>query len=537
MRIAQLEAENAELKNKNMSLFNEKETLFRENAKLKLLNDWYLEQFRLAQQRRFGRSSEKNLLPGQLALFNEAEVLADEPVPEDKSEETITYKRKKRKGKRDEFYEGLSTEQVIHELPEDERVCSVCGGAIHACGHDILRREVEVIPAQIKAVEHVQTVYSCRNCEKSAADDAVPMVKSNVPAPVISGSGIASPSLVSFIMCNKYVLALPLYRQEQELGRAGVHIARQTMSNWIIIAAMRWLVPIYEMLYEELLINHILHADETNLQVIKEAGRSASQKSYMWMYQTGRDAERHIALYEYQPTREGQHPLKFLSGFDGFLHVDGYQGYKKLEDQGATIVECWAHARRKFDESLKALSKAERIGATPNIGLEYCDKLFALERKFDEQNLSYEERGKRRNIESKPIALAFFEWAESMLPKILPKSTFGQAITYAVNQRQWLMNFLLDGRLELSNNRAERTLRPFTVGRKNWLFSYCARGAKASAIVYSIIETAQANGLVPFMYLKHLFETLPNISKNQFIECLPWNSTVQEICKIPAPKK
>jgi hypothetical protein len=242
-------------------------------------------------------------------------------------------------------------------------------------------------------------------------------------------------------------------------------------------------------------------------------------------------------LFEYQPTRAGEHPLKFLEGFQGFLHVDAYAGYRVLEDKGVTLVECWAHARRKFDEALKALKKDERTAAAANIGLNYCNKLFELERKFDELGLTYEERAKRREIESKPIAEAFFAWAESMLPQTLPKSKLGQAIGYAVNQRPRLMNFLLDGRLELSNNRAERTIRPFAVGRKNWLFSSCARGAKASAIVYSIIETAQANGLVPFMYLNYLFQTLPNIPVEQFPDCLPWNPDVQKICAAPAPDK
>jgi len=526
-RIAELEAEIAQLKNIVISLADE-------NAKLKILNDWYLEQFRLAQHRRYGASSEKTMLPDQLGLFNEAEVLADD-VPE--SETVGPYNRKKRKGKREEFYDGLPTEQIIHELPEDERVCPECGGPLHACGHEVLRREVKVIPAQVIAEEHVQTVYGCRDCEQNSADDAPPMVKAPVPAPVISGSGIASPSLLSFILCNKYVLALPLYRQEQELQRIGIHISRQTLANWIIFVAVHWLAPIYGLLLEELLKNDILHADETSLQVIKEDGRKASQKSYMWMYHTGRDAVRHVALFEYQPTREGKHPLEFLAGFQGFLHVDAYAGYRGLEDQGVILVECWVHARRKFDEALKALRKDERANAAANIGLTYCNKLFELERKFDELNLSPEERAGRREVESRPIAEAFFAWAESMLPQTLPKSKLGQAVGYAVNQKPWLMNFLLDGRLELSNNRAERSIRPFTVGRKNWLFSYCARGAKASAIAYSIIETAQANGLVPFMYLNYLFQTLPNIPVEQFHECLPWSPAVQECCKIPVPGK
>ena len=385
----------------------------------------------------------------------------------------------------------------------------------------------------MRAVEHIQIVYGCRECEKNAADDVPTMIKSNVPAPVIQGSGIASPSLLSFIMCNKFVLALPLYRQEQELTRAGINISRQTMANWVIYAAEKWLEPIYNLLREELLRNDILHADETTLQVINETGRTASQKSYMWMYHTGRDAALHAALFEYQPTREGKHPLEFLEGYKGFLHVDAYVGYNALEKQGVILVECWAHARRKFYEALKAIKKEDRVNADANIGLEYCNRLFELERYFDEQNLTYEQRAKWRILESKPIAEAFFEWAESMLPKILPKSKLGVAVTYAANQQPWLMNFLLDGRLELSNNRAERSIRPFTVGRKNWLFSYCAKGAKSSAIVYSIIETAQANGLVPFMYLNFLFETLPNISLEKFSDCLPWNPVVQEICKIP----
>jgi transposase len=203
-KIAELEAEIAQLKN--------------ENAQLKILNDWYLEQFRLAQHRRFGSSSEKAEIAEQLGLFNEAEVLAGEP----EAMQVAAHTRKKRKGKRAEFYENLPTEKIVHELPEGERVCPKCGGPLHACGHEVLRREVRVIPAQVIAEEHSQTVYGCRGCEKNADDTPPHMVKSPVPAPVISGSGVASPSLVSFIMCNKYVLALPLYRQEQELQRIGI---------------------------------------------------------------------------------------------------------------------------------------------------------------------------------------------------------------------------------------------------------------------------------------------------------------------------
>ena len=522
----------AELKAENDWLKSENEKLIDENAKLKILNDWYLEQLRLAQHRRFGASSERSIFPEQLSLFNEAEAYAQE-TPELEQEQVGSYSRKKRKGKREEFYSGLPTEQVVHELPESERVCPICGGQLHACGHEVLRREVEVIPAQVRAIEHVQTVYTCRDCEQNAEVDTLPMVKSPVPAPVIAGSGIASPSLLAFILCNKYVLALPLYRQEQELQRIGIHISRQTMANWIVFVSLHWFVLIYNLLYGELIGNDIIHADETTVQVIHEDGRKASQKSYMWMYCTGRSSVRQIAMFEYQPTREGKHPAGFLAGFQGYLNVDAYAGYRGLENSAIILVECWAHVRRKFDEAVKSLKKSGQSDAVARIGLDFCNELFALERKFDGLDLSNEERAERRNLESKPIAEAFFAWAESIQAQVILKTKLSVAVGYAINQRAWLMNFLLDGRLEISNNRAERSIRPFAIGRKNWLFSNSAKGAKASAIVYSLVETAQANGLVPFMYLTHLLQTLPNIPSDQIHECLPWSSIVQRICGIP----
>jgi transposase len=393
---------------------------------------------------------------------------------------------------------------------------------------------VEVIPAQVIAVEHVQTLYGCRNCEQNSNADALSMVKSSVPAPVISGSGIASPSLVAYILCNKYVLALPLNRQEQELQRMNIHISRQTMANWVIFVALKWLAPIYILLHEVLLQGEVSHGDETTLQVIIEEGRKASQNSYMWVYCTGKDADRQVVLFDYQQTRHGKHPLTFLDGYDGYLHVDGYAGYRKLEDQGVILVECWGHLRRKFDEALKALSKQAKDSSPANIGLKYCNQLFEFERKYNEEELSSEERIIRRELETKPIAEAFFAWADSILPQTLPKSKLRQAIVYAINQKPRLMNVFLDGRLEISNNRAERTIRPFAIGRNNWQFAYSEKGAEASAIAYSIVETALANGIVPWLYLNYLFSTLPNISNEQYPDCLPWSPIVQKLCKPPS---
>jgi len=276
------------------------------------------------------------------------------------------------------------------------------------------------------------------------------------------------------------------------------------------------------------------HADETTLQVIKELGRKATTNSYLWLYLTGMHEEHQVVLFEYSETRAGKHPLKFLEGFTGTLNVDAYQGYYVLEDKGVTLIGCWTHARRKFVDVLKTLPKHQHSNHPATIGLSCCDQLFALERKFDEQHLTPEQRHEIRQTESKPMVLDLFSWASGLLPTLHGKSKLREAVGYLVNQQQRLMNFLTDGHLEISNNRAERAIRPFTIGRNNWMFAYSPEGAKASAIIYSIVETAKANGLVPFKYMEFLLETLPNIPLEQFSDCLPWNPFVKELCQARA---
>ena len=405
---------------------------------------------------------------------------------------------------------------------------------MHACGHEVLRRELEVVPASIKAVEHVQTVYGCRDCEQNNDGvSALPMIKADVPKPLISGSGIASPSLVAFVLSNKYVLALPLNRQEEEFKRQDIIISRQTMANWCMYVAMRWLMPIYVLLHRILLTSANNHADETTLQVINEPNRKATTNSYLWVYLSGMYAKHQVVLFEYTETRAGKHPQKFLEGYTGTLNSDAYPGYYALENMGITLVGCWTHARRKFVDVLKIVPKHQQANHSATTGLKYCDRLFALERKYDDQSLTPAERHEHRQAESEPIALALFSWANDLLPSLADKSKLKEAVFYLVNQQPRLMNFLTDGHLEISNNRAERAIRPFTIGRNNWMFAYSPDGAMASAIVYSIVETAKANGLVPFKYLEFLFETLPNIAKQQFSDCLPWNPLVVERCMAP----
>ena len=521
------EAEIEKLKNENIKLV-------RENFELRELNNWYADQFKLAQQLRFGASSEKHALPEQLRIFNEAELCADASLSEPTPEEVITYKRKKRVGKRKELYGDLPTEQRVHELPEEERICPICGGDLHACGHEVLRREIEVIPATIKAVEHVQTVYSCRDCEQNNdGETALTMVKADVPKPVIPGSGIASPSLVAFVLSNKFVMALPLNRQEEEFKRQDIMISRQTMANWCMFVATRWLMPIIMLLYGVLRTALNIQADETTTQVINEPGRKATTKSYMWVYLTGKYEERQVVLFEYTETRAGKHPQKYLEGFDKNLNADGYQGYYALEDKGVKLAGCWSHMRRKFIDALKTVPKHMQKDHPAAAGVTFCDKLFEFERKYDEEGLVPEERRSRRQLEPKPVTEAFFGWADKLLPSLQDKSKLREAVVYALNQKHRLLHFLEDGRIEISNNRAERAIRPFAIGRNNWLFAYSPEGAKASAAIYSIVETAKANGLIPFKYLEFLFQTLPNIPEEQYGDCLPWIPSVKDRCVPP----
>jgi transposase len=498
-----------------------------QNAQLTIKLNWFMEQLRLSKQRQFGASSERtNPDEQQLNIFNEAEVEA-QPFLAEPTIETITYKRKKQRGHRELMLENLSVEIIEHHLPEEERICKCCSGPMHVMSTEV-RQELKFIPAQVSVVKHVTDVYSCRRCEREAIN--TPIVTAPMPNPVLPGS-LVSPSAMAFVMSQKYVQGLPLYRQEQELARLGIELSRQTLANWMLYGANHWLTLLYNRMHKHLLKQDILHADETRFQVLHEPGRAAETQSYLWLYRTGRMGPP-IILYEYQPTRGGQHPKEFLSGFKGYLNVDGYAGYNVLT--GVTLVGCWAHARRKFDEALKALPDSKRSVAVPaKEGLEFCNRLFAIERELKED--TPEKRYEIRLLRSQPVLDAFLAWLNEMYPEVLPKSAFGQAIKYCLNQWNKLEAFMQDGRLELDNNRGERSIKPFVIGRKNWMFANTTRGARASAIIYSIVETAKENGLNPFHYLSYLFEKLPNLvtlDENALDLLLPWSDSLPIVCRV-----
>jgi len=513
LTLEQLQQQNAKLEQQNAELL----------AKLK----WYEEQFRLSQQKRFGASSEKTHSDQlELNLFNEAEVLAT-PQGQEPEMEKVTYERRKTSGKREVDLSRLPVETVTYTLEDGEQICPCCGGLLHEMSTET-RSEIAIVPPQVKVIRHVRQVYACRHCERNELK--TPILTAPMPKPVYPGS-LASPSILAHVMCQKYVDSLPLHRQEQQFARLGYTLSRQTMANWMIYGAEQWLMPVVAAMKAYLLKQDVLHADETTLQVLREPGKSAESTSYLWLYRTGRGTHPAV-VYDYQRTRGGEHPRNFLTGFKGYLHVDGYPGYHKVT--GVTLVGCWAHARRKYDEALKAAPEAkgnpETVAAQ---GLAYCNQLFAIERELKEA--TPQERHKARAERSRPVLDAYYAWLRQQKSRTMPKSLIGQAIAYSLNQWEKLTAFLKDGVLEIDNNRSERSIKPFVIGRKNWLFSNTPRGAAASAAIYSVIETAKENGLHPFRYLMYLFEQLPQLADPQDLQALehfmPWSPSLPDSCR------
>lgn len=494
-------------------------------AKITQLNqqvEWLMEQMRLAKHRQFGASSEKSEYE-QANLFNEAEASA-EPAAGAELTEVEKHYRKRRREAKDRLPEDLPVEIVEHALPEEDQVCPACAGPLHVMGKETVRRELKLIPARAVIVEHVRYTYACRSCEKNEV--SVPIIKAPLPAPVIKGS-FASPEAVAHIMTQKFVMGVPLYRQEQEWSRQGIMLSRQTMSNWLLRCTEDWLEPVYGTLKNRLLTHDALHADETTLQVLREPGKTAQSKSYMWLYRTSGDAAVPIVLYEYQPDRKAKHPGEFLRGWNGYLHADGYSGYHSLPDN-IMVVGCWAHARRKFDEALKSIPPKDHVGSGALIGLGYCNELFTIEKRLAE--LSFAERYAKRRELAQPVLDRFLAWLEIQNRRLV-KNALGKAVSYTLDQWPYLMRYLLDGRLEISNNRAENSIRPFVIGRKNFLFANTPGGARASAMMYSVVETAKENGLNPYEYLAHLFRAMP--SGANLNELLPGSKSLPQSCYCP----
>lgn len=507
-----------ELENENKSL---KDMIKRLEHNVEALTQAVLH----ATKKRFGASSEKTqMLVGQYTIWGEE---AEDSAITDNAP-VITIKEHKRpvrrKGDREKLTADLPRETVECILSPEEAFCDVCESELKVIGKKKVRSEMEYIPAKLVMKDYVQYVYKCSDCGKTDEHPDDVICSAPVPAPVLTHS-IAAPSTVAWIMYQKYMLSVPLYRQERDFNRMGAALKRDTMANWVIRCADYWLKPLYDRMHEQLLKCGIIMSDETTWQVNKEKGKKASSKSYIWVHRSGSCEGPPVILYEYTRTRSGEHAREFLSGFTGFHVSDAYQGYEKVE--GIIRCLCYSHLRRYYLEAIPLDSAKKEIpGSGGAIGRNYCDKLFKLERKW--KNLTPEERKKNRLIYSVPVLEAFFTWAENT---VTGQENLRKAINYTLNHKKYFTNFLLDGRIPLSNNLSEIAVKPVALTRKNSLFSDSVEGAIATAIIFSIINTATANNLDPYKYLEYIFQQLPNrdFTKDNSVldEYLPWSEKMQ----------
>jgi len=501
------------------------DTIEKKQIRIDQLSDLLLKM----QKAMYGSSSEKSryvLGEGQISLFNEAESLLDNTAPEPKPETLVdSYKRKSKRTK-EELIKDLPVIEIHCELPEEELLCSKCGDEMRTLGKESIREELEIIPAQIRVLRYIRHSYVCKSCEKETGEATIK--KAPAPAPVIRKS-MASASTIAHVMYQKYVNGMPLARQEKDWSYQGVILNRATLANWVIRAATIWFAPLWNLMKTYLLQRAVILCDETVIQVLKEEGKKPSSESRMWVYASSNSGEPQIILFEYQPTRSGEHARRFLEGFNGYLQTDGYKGYDKVPD--VIRAGCWSHLRRRYEEAMPKNEK-DREGSFAVIGFDYCNKLFDIEREL--KDLPAEERLVERKKQSLPILEAYLEWLGTV--HALEGSPLAEAVNYSRNQQPALNRFLEDGRIELSTNRVENAIRPFVVGRGNWLFADTVRGAQSSAIVYSIVESAKANNLNVYQYLVYLLSLMPMLDfKNdpsQLDKLLPWSDSLPSQCRL-----
>ena len=495
------------------------------NEKMQLL----MEQVILGKQNRFGRSSEKmedtsqicfREVNGTIVFFNEAEAVCDLNAAEPEDLELKSPKQPKRKGKKEADLSGLPVRRIDHYLSAEELEAEF-GVRGWKQLPDAISRKYHFVPAKVEVEEHHIGVYASKTDEH--------MVKADHPKTLLHGS-LVSPSLGAAIINGKYVNAVPLYRLEQEFQRYGLQITRQNMANWCIRLAEEYLSILYDYLHKELYFYHVIQADETPV-LVNHDGRKAGSKSWMWVYRSGHlYQKRQIVLYEYQQTRNASHPREFLKGYDGICVTDGYQVYHTLEKEleELTIAGCWVHCRRRFDEALKLISKSYQKESNAFLLMKQIQAIYREEGKL--KDLSSDERLKQRQAVIKPLVDAFFAYLKTI--NVSKKDKFGDAVGYALNQEKYLRVFLTDGDVPIDNDASERAIRGFCIGKKNWQMIDTIHGAKSSAIIYSIVETAKANNLKPFDYVQHLLEEIPkhmNDKDCSFLEdLLPWSE------KLPA---
>lgn len=484
------------------------------------------EEVDLLRKKLFGTSSEKRVLdiPGQLNFFNEAEMEQDPALAQMEEQESSAPEKapKKRKARATdaERFKGIPVEKEYLDLPEEEKKCPVCGMALKQIGEEFVRRELIFIPAKLKVREYYSRNYKCPQCSQHG----IPVIKKGKDGQPHMLYGMASAGTVAWVMYQKFCNALPYFRQEKDWKQYGASITRATMANWVIQNSEAFFLPMYEYFQRKLLERGFVMADETPLQVLHEPGRRAQTQSYMWLFRSGEDGLPPIILYKYSETRAGENAVDFLHGFKGYLMCDGYSGYNKVPDAKRTA--CWAHIRRYLTD---AIPKGKALDYTqPSVqGVMYIKQLFHLEDVIKAKHTSFDAIKKARLEKEKPVVEGFLSWLDQQAP--VRGSRMDKAVTYIRNRRSYLMTYLEDGRCSFSNNLSENAIRPFTVGRKNWLFCDTPNGAQASAIVYSMVEMAKANGVNVYHYLTYLLEKRPSdrMSDEELELLAPWNEAVK----------
>jgi len=482
----------------------------------------------------YGRKSEK-LLPDdnfeQASLFDDTDASDDaEPASVDEIITVPSHKRKK-KGGRKILSENLPCVEIEHDIKESEKHCE-CGFQMSRIGQEVSER-LEMLPAHFWVERHIRPKYACKSCEGVEGDESNSTVKIAPCPPQLLPKTISSPSLLSHVFVGKFCDSLPFYRQEKQFLRLGFSLTRATMCNWAIKVADKC-KPILDLLHQEILSGPLINIDESWFQVLKEGGRSPESKSFAWVYRGGMP-DRIAVIYRYNASRSGTEAQEFLGDYRGNVQTDGYAGYDFLDIRdGIVHAGCWAHVRRKYIDVAGSKNVKNKLNLSgmgkAGKALQFIRELYAIETNAKKRGLGSELLREERQLKSKPILDEFKEWLTANGPHVAPKSLLGKAFIYTQSQWHRLIKYLDDGTIRMDNNLAENAIRPFVVGRKNWLFADTINGAKANAAIYSLIETAKCNGLEPYQYFCYLFEKLPEAQdETQLKALLPMNLTVEKL--------
>lgn len=488
-----------------------------------------------ARKKMFGKSSEVSTGYEQLCLFEETTELAKALLKEQETVVVKEHKRTPRKpGIRKEMLAGLPKEIEEYIIDAEEK-CSVCGGELKVIGKEIVRTEVEFKPATLIVKQIVRQIAKCKSCSSDGNDRPAHIQKASVPAKVLPHS-IATHSLVAQIMYQKFGMGAPFARQEKDFYQMGLEISRANMAHWTIRCSDEWLMPVYHRIHQILIQKcGILHMDETRIQVNKESGKKASSDSFMWVLQSGACEDIKATFFHYSRTRSRKVALELIDGFKGYLTTDAYAAYANMHLEDVKNSFCWSHLRRYYIDSIPLDNSGKEIpGSKGAEGREYVNLLFRLEKEISD--LSYEDKKAKRQEASRALLDAFWSWVENTITIPTTNEKLTKALNYSLNHKKELEMFLEDGRLEISNNLCESHIRPFATARRAWLFADTPNGARANAVLYTLVETARANDLNVYAYLDYLLAEMPNADFCNHPEIiddmLPWSDKLPESCRL-----